>query len=134
MRVFGRVYDELGNPTWVEVSTDQNGLNDYVYATALIQELKLNWNESPFYGNRGIPARESVINQVAPDYPSIIMQQRYAPYFLSILIRRVPPGTPNVGQSFSRQPFAIARNDNAPTYQINITTHFGVQIELEIPT
>jgi len=134
VRVYGRTYDKLGNATWVEVQTDANGLNDYVYLTALIQELKLNLQESPMWGTRGLPAQESVISQVAPTYYVMLMQQRYAPFFQSIVITRVPPGTTNPGQITSRQPSQIPRNANAPTYNISILTNYGVQLEVTVPT
>ncbi len=119
MRIYGRVYNELGVSRWVEVQTDANGFNDYVYVTALIQELKLNLGESPFWGDRGIPAKPSVVQQVAPDYYTFLMQQRYAPYFLNLIIVKVP------GLDAKARP--------TPVYRINITTHQGVQIETEVP-
>jgi hypothetical protein len=124
LRVYGRVYDELGNATWVEITTDPNGLNDYVYVTALIQCLKLNLNESPFWGNWGIPAKPSVVQQVAPDYYTMIMQERFAPYFMSLIISRVSPDPAD--PQYKRR--------TAPTYRVNIITHYGVQIEQEVPT
>lgn len=123
MRTYGRVAASEANPTpvkWVEVQTDANGLNDYVYVTALVQELKLNLGESPFWGDRGIPAEPSVLSQVAPDYYTMLMQQRYAPYFMAITISRQPNK-------------AVGRGMYSPVYQINITTHYGVQLNLEIP-
>ena len=39
MRAWGRVNRENGTYYWAEVTTDANGLNDYVYATAYIQYL-----------------------------------------------------------------------------------------------
>ena len=121
MRVYGRTYDEFGNQTWVEIDTDVNGFNDYVYVTALCQELKLNLGESPFYGDRGIPAKPSVVQQVAPDYYTMLMQQRYAPRFLNLTISKVPNSTDAKGRP-------------VPTYRLNITTHYGVQIEAVVPT
>jgi hypothetical protein len=105
---------------WQEVQTDPSGANDYVFLTGLIQELKLNLGESPFWGNRGIPAGPSVIQQVAPDYYVMLFQQRYAPQFLNLTIVRVPGGVDANGKP-------------APTYRINATTHAGVQLEAEVP-
>ena len=121
MRVFGRIYDELGNPTWIVVQTDPNGLNDYVYATALIQDLKLNLGKSPFHGNDGIPAANSVITQVAPDYNTSLVQQKYAQFFMSLSIVRDPNGLDRDGKP-------------APFYRVFITTHYGVQLEMKVPT
>ena len=119
MRTYGRVMDEYGARSWVVVQTDQNGLSDYVYITALIQELLLNLGESPFWGNRGIPAKPSLVQQVAPDYHTMLMQQRYAPYFMNLIITKVP------GLDANKRP--------TPTYRINIATHQGVQIEEQVP-
>lgn len=121
MRVYGRTYDLLGNPTWQVVETDQNGLNDYVFSVALIQVLKLNLGESPFFGTDGIPAKPSVIQQVAPDYNTALVQRKYAKYFMNLSIARDPNGLDEDGRL-------------APSYRINITTHYGVQINLKIPT
>lgn len=122
MRTFGRVYSELGVPQWIEVQTDPiSGLNDYVYTTALIQTLKLNLGESPFWGSWGIPAAQSVIQQIVPDYYTMLTQQRYSANFLSLVIARLPDVVNNFGRF-------------TPTYRVNITTHLGVPIELEIPT
>ena len=90
MRVYGRTTDELGNKTWVVIQTDSAGNNEYVYATALVQVLKLNLGESPFYGNYGIPAKQSIIQQIAPDYYVAFTQQQYAKYFASLIIYKLP--------------------------------------------
>lgn len=107
MRVYGRV-----NGKWVVVQTDANGQNDYVYLTALIQCLKLNWNESPFWSNRGIPAQQSVVQQIFPDFYVALIQQQYAPYFASLQISKV--------------------NSTTPTYDISIITNQGVQIQQSV--
>lgn len=116
MRTWGRV-----NGVWTIIETDKNGFNDYVYATALIQELLLNLGESPFWGNRGIPAHPSVVQQIAPDYYTMLMQQRYAQFFLSLIITKLPNAVDSEGRL-------------VPTYRVNITTMTGVQLQLEIPT
>lgn len=121
MRVFGRVQNEDGTYTWTVVETDANGFNDYIYLTAMIQEIKLNLGESPFWGNRGIPAYPSVVQQVAPDYYTFLLQQRWAPYFLNLIIAKVPDQVDDRGRP-------------VPTYRINVTTNQGVQVELEVPT
>lgn len=113
MRTYGRVYDSAGKPTWQEVDTDAQGFNDYVYVTTLIQTLKLNLNESPFYANYGIPAHSSIVQQVFPDYYVAITQQQYAGYFANLLIARIPGIT--------------------PVYRINVTTQVGVKIAADIP-
>lgn len=114
MRTYGRTRDADGAPTWVEVSTDAAGRNDLVYATALCQVLLLNLNESPFYANHGIPAKTSLIQQVAPDFYAMRTQQQFAQYFANLV---------------------IARDQRAaePTYNVNITTHDGVRLNAAVP-
>ena len=107
MRTYGRV----GN-TWEEVTTDSNGFNDQVYITTLIQVLKLNLGESPFYANYGIPARQSVVQQIFPDYYVSYVQQQFSPYFASLTISRV--------------------SESPPTYQVNLITHTGVKLNTNV--
>lgn len=71
---------------WVAVTTDAAGYDDYPYITALIQCLKLNLGESPFYANFGVPARASVRSQVPPDYAVAFTQSYFAPHFASLVI------------------------------------------------
>ncbi len=115
MRVYGRTWDELGNPTWVQVNTDANGFNDDVYLTALAQDLQLNLGESPFYAQNGIPAQQSVITQVYPDYYAMLAQAQYAQYFASLTILRVPQSNP-------------------PVYNVQAVTHQGAILGDSIPT
>ena len=113
MRTFGRTWNEDGVSTWHEVSTTQNGMNDYVYATAIVQTLRLNLNESPIYGDWGIPAHPSVVSQIAPDYYTSLTQKRYAPQFANLVITKT--------------------NKNPPTYRVNAITKSGVPFHREIP-
>jgi hypothetical protein len=95
MRTYGRVTDPAsGARWWVEVVPDANGANDSVYLTALIQTLKLNWGESPFFGTWGIPAHQSVVQQIFPDYYVLLTQKRYAPFFMSLAVVKQPVQTP----------------------------------------
>lgn len=103
----------MGNATWVEVVTDTNGYNDAVWITTLIQTLKLNLGESPFYANRGIPAQQSVITQIFPDFYVNQTQQQFAQYFASLIIAKEPANP-------------------TPTYNVNIITHSGAKIGLQI--
>ena len=112
MRVYGRVYDINGNPTWTVVETDANGHSDMVYVTALVQWLKLNYGESPMYGTAGIPARESVVQQVFPDYFVRMAQQKFTSYFASLLITK--------------------ESSTTPTYDIKIMTNSGVRLNLTV--
>lgn len=117
MRTYGRVYDEYGNSTWTLVETDPNGHNDLVYATALVQTLKLNINESPFYASSGIPAKPSVVQQIFPDYYVAMTQQQYAPHFADLSVARVPN----------------KNGDPKPVYSVAATTKSGTTLAFEIP-
>ena len=99
--------------TWVEVSTDNNGYNDAVWLTTIAQVLQLGLNESPFYGNYGIPAQQSAVTQVFPDYYVTLTQQNFSQYFLQLLIARQP--------SYD------------PTYSINATANPGATLISPVP-
>ena len=109
MRTWGRVAG-----VWVEVSTDVNGQNDRVWLTTLIQTLKLNLGESPFWANYGIPAAPSVMSQVQPDYYMTRTQQQYAPYFAALLLSKTA-SSPD------------------PVYAINVTMLDGTVINASVP-
>lgn len=94
LRTYGRTYNEDGTYQWVQVNTDSAGYNDNVYLTTLCQVLKLNLNESPFYGNSGIPQQQTVLTQVMPDYYAMITQQQFSQYFAALTIARVPQTFP----------------------------------------
>lgn len=114
MRTWGRVPDGLGGLKWVEVQTSPSGDDTQVWITDLIQVLKLNLNESPFFSSWGIPGRPSVLQQIPPDYYVQLTQQRFAPYFASLTITRVL--------------------SDPPTYQVNLLTKQGAAVALQIPT
>jgi hypothetical protein len=117
MRTYGRTYNQDGSYQWVEVSTDENGFNDEVYLTTLIQNLKLNLGESPFWANNGIPAQKSVISQIAPDYYVQQIQQQFSQYFSSLLIQKTQPSLQSI----------------TPTYRVNVLTNQGARLTMEIP-
>jgi hypothetical protein len=91
MRTYGRLG---GNPngvggTWTVVETDANGFNDNIYITTLCQTLLLNRGESPTFSNYGIPAQQSVIQQIPPDYFVAQTQQQFSSFFAALTIQRV---------------------------------------------
>jgi hypothetical protein len=117
MRAYGRQHDAKGNPipgTWAISQTDAQGNNDKVFVTALAQYLLLNWGESPAFGTAGIPAEQSVVQQVAPDYAVSLAQQLFAPCFASLII--------------TRQTDSVT-----PIYNVNILTHQGVSLNASVP-
>ena len=116
MRTYGRVGQVGGQGgTWTEVTTDANGFNDAVYLTTLAQVLKLNLGESPFYANFGIPAHQSVVTQVFPDFYATQTQTQFAPYFASLVINRVQGSFP-------------------PVYDVTALCHSGALIQAVIAT
>ena len=111
MRAWGRV-----NGVWTEVVTDPvTGLNDAVWLTTLLRVLKLNLSEDPFHTDYGIPAQQSVQQQIFPDFYAIQMiQQQFSQYFSSLIIAKVP-------------------NQIAPYYTVNIVLHSGQKISQQVP-
>ena len=122
MRAYGRVTDELGNKRWVIVQTDDQGNNQYVLVTALIQVLLLNLNESPFFGNYGIPAKNSVLQQIAPDFYILFTQQAYAGYFANLVITKE-----------SQQAAYEKTGRPTPIYDVSVTTLQGTKFQAIIP-
>ena len=103
----GQSYNSEPNYKWVEVDTDQNGFNDAVWLTALSQVLQLNLNESPIYGNFGIPSQQSVTTQVFPDYYVMLTQQYFAQHFLSLIISKALAVEPTYNVNATANPGAI---------------------------
>jgi len=102
------------NYVWVEVKTDATGQNDAVWLTTLAQVLQLGLNESPFFGDYGIPAQQSVVTQVLPDYYVTLTQQKFSQYFLALLVNRT--------EAFPK-----------PTYQVNASANPGAQFLSPVP-
>lgn len=115
MRVYGRTTDELGNKTWRVIQTDSAGNNEYVYVTALVQVFKLNLGESPFYANFGIPAKNSIIQQIAPDFYVAFIQMAYTKYFASLIITK-----------------AAATFPPRPTYNVSVLMTTGTKFQVFI--
>jgi len=106
MRTWGRD----SNGAWIEVTE-----TDYVWITTLIQNLKLNLGESPFYAENGIPAQRAVIQQIFPDFYVQQIQQQFSQYFASLQITKVAGTT-------------------TPTYNVNIITNQGTTVQTVIAT
>lgn len=114
LRTWGRPHNRDGTyGPWTQVTTTSDGQEDLVYFTTLCQVLLLNLGESPFYANYGIPAHQSVVTQVFPDYYITFTQQQFAPYFASLIVAKL--NTPD------------------PQYNVNVTTHAGVKLNANIP-
>jgi hypothetical protein len=108
-----RTYGRNSSGQWSIVQTDAAGFNDQVYLTTLIQTLKLNLGESPFYANYGIPAQQSVAQQIYPDFYVALTQQFFAQYFAALVVARVP------GRS--------------PVYSVSVTTQQGYKLNESVP-
>lgn len=114
MRTWGRIINPDGTKTWVEVSSDPvTGDFTYGWIVTLAQTLLLNLNESPFYANRGIPAKNSIEQQIWPDFYVIRTQQLFAQYFANLVVARIPGA-------------------DHPTYKINVTTKQGVKVAFSV--
>ena len=116
MRTYGRTQDVLsGKKKWWVVTTDSGGYNDSVYLTALAQVIKLNLGESPFFGDWGIPAHQSVVMQIFPDYYMVRIQQQFSGFFASCILSKQPDATDQDGRP-------------APSYMIDVLTNYGSRI------
>lgn len=103
MRTYGKI-----NGVWQKVETDAAGHDDYVYITTLAQNLKLVLNESPYFALDGIPAQDSIVTQIFPDFYVAQIQRKFAQFFVSLNISK--------------------RNGTTPTYDINLMTNKGVVV------
>lgn len=123
MRTYGRLFaygpdgamldpQPAGYPQWKIVQTDADGSNDLVWLTTLLQCLKGNTNESPFYSQFGIAAEQSVLQQVLPDYYSARTQQQFAQYFAALTITKT--------------------SSRPPIYRVNVILHSGVKIDTSV--
>jgi len=113
MRTYGRITNADGSKSWVEVTTDASGNNDFVWLVTLIQCLLLNRGESPFYADHGIPSQQAVIQQIFPDFYVTLTQQQFAPYFASLSVTKI--------------------SGTSPAYRISLTTQQGVSATEYVP-
>ncbi|MDS1913343.1 MULTISPECIES: hypothetical protein [Enterobacter] len=113
MRTWGRVADKGGNKKWVLVEQDDSGDFSYGWLTTLIQTLKLGLGESPFYAQYGIPAQQSIVQQIYPDYYVNMTQQQFSGYFASLAITKL-----NGAQN--------------PTYRIDVVFFNGVSYRQDV--
>lgn len=112
MRTYGRVKQPDGSLKWVVVTTPANGDNSLIWLITFCQVLKLFLNESPFWANFGIPAKQNVMQQIFPDFYVTRAQQQFSQFFSSLIVYR--------------------QNNPAPTYTINIITLSGEKVEVSM--
>lgn len=91
-----------------------------VWLTTLIQVIKLNLGESPFFADWGIPAHPSVVSQIAPDYYMNLIQQRFASHFMYLTIVR-------------QQDAPDERGAPSPYYLVNVITQYGAFLATKVP-
>jgi hypothetical protein len=128
MRTYGRTQDVLtGKKKWWIVVTDAGGFNDSVYLTDLAQVLKLNLGESPFFANYGIPAHESVMTQIYPNFYLARTQQQFAGFFASLILTPAP-----IEQGSADSFQAGLGGAPAPRYYINVLTNYGSRIGVHV--
>jgi hypothetical protein len=95
IRTYGRTGQVNGmGGQWRVILPDANGDVSNIWLTTLCQVLKLSRNEDPFFGNFGIPAQTSVIQQVFPTFYVNQTQAQFAQYFASLVITQAPGPTP----------------------------------------
>ena len=128
MRTWGRVTDQYGVKYWVEVTPDPRGFTDPVHLTALCQVLKLNYGESPFYGDWGIPAHQSVVTQVQPDYYMYLTQKRFAPYFMFLGLTKRPDTFPPVPTYDITVRFQNGATENVVVIPQTMVDGFGLPV------
>lgn len=139
MRVYGRIFvpyppsggensQQLaeGDYQWVEVSTDANGSDDYVYITALIQCLRLNLGESPFYARFGIPAAITVRLQMQPDFYVSYIQSYFSQFFASLIITKQPQIPTDAAFAKGGQAYTT------PIYNVAIVRNNGSQFQTTV--
>jgi hypothetical protein len=128
MRIYGRTQDVLtGKKTWHVVVTDPQGFNDSVHLTGLAQVIKLNLGESPFWADWGIPAHQSVVTQIYPNFYLVRIQQQHAPYFASLILTIDPVGQGTADSQAEGQDGAPA-----PRYNISVLTNYGSRIGIRV--
>ena len=113
MRTYGRVSNQDGSKAWRVVTTDPSGDDSAVYLTTLCQVLLLNLGESPFYANYGLPAKQTIVQQVQPDFYVQRTQSQFSQFFSALLLTK--------------------QQSRPPTYKINVTTRQGAKVILEVP-
>ena len=86
------------------------GDNSWVYITQLCQVLLLNLGESPFYSQYGLPAKQTVVQQVQPDYYVNRTQAQFAQYFANLAIAKL--------------------SSNPPSYQVSATLFSGAKASI----
>lgn len=89
MRIFGRQANPDGSYTWVTLDTANGDSQDAIYVLWLVQTLKLNTLESPYFPGSGVPMWQALQNTFYPDSSLATIQATFAPYFSYLSIVRL---------------------------------------------
>jgi hypothetical protein len=124
VRIWGRVFalnadgsrqnpQPAGFPYWQIVQSDPvTGDDSWVRITQLCQTLLLNLGESPFYSSWGLPAKQTIVQQVQPDFYINRTQAQFAQYFANLAISKLA--------------------SDPPTYQIAATLFSGAKASVTV--
>lgn len=93
MRIHGRKTNPDGTKSWVTIDTEDGGDQDSVYVLWLIQVLKMNTLESPFWPGWGVPMWQALQNTYYPDSSLSQIQATFSQYFTYLSISKVPSDT-----------------------------------------
>ena len=113
MRIHGRKLNADGTKTWVTLDTNNGDSEDQIYALWLIQVLKLNTLESPFWPGWGVPTWQAMQNTFYPDSSIAKIQSQFSQYFSYLSITRL--------------------SNPDPYYKIVAITKNGVSQTLSVP-
>ena len=89
MRIHGRQLNADGTKTWVTLDTENGDSLDAIYVLWLIQTLKLNTLESPYYPGAGMPIYQAMQNTFYPDSRIAKIQANFSQYFSYLSITRL---------------------------------------------
>ena len=114
MRIYGRKRNSDGTLSWVTIDTQQGATDDQVYVLWLIQSLKLNTLESPYWPSSGVPMWQAMQNTFYPDSSIADIQAAFSQYFTYLSITRT--SAPD------------------PTYSVLVVTKSGLKSNITVVT
>lgn len=112
MRIHGRKINPDGTKTWVTYDTAAGDPIDAIYVVWLIQALKMNTLESPFWPGWGVDIWQSLQNTFYPDSSIANMQAEFSQYFSFLSITR--------------------QSDPDPHYAVSVITKAGVPLNYRV--
>jgi len=112
MRIHGRLLNPDGTKTWVTLDTAKGDSIDTIYVLWLVQTLKLNTLESPYWPDWGVPIWQVMQNTFYPDSSIAKIQANFSQYFSYLSIARVPNPDPYYSVT------VITKNGTTKTIQV----------------